>query len=297
MTTVTRPRSIRSSRPATPTIGRGHRRPGDVLINVALVLLVAFALFPLLWFAYTSLRNESDIIARSTSFIPDGLTLDNYVATWRQADFPRLLLNSFIVSTLTVILSLTLATLAAYSMSRAQFRGRGLIMISFLAIRMIPGVLLLIPIYFLMQQLRLLDTYFALVLTYTTFTLPAAVWFMKGFFDSLPVDLENAARVDGCTRFGALVRVVLPLVRPGLAASAVLIAIESWNDVLFALLLTSSSRSRTWPVGMKLLVGEFQLPWGQLSAATVLTLLPVVVGFAIAGRSMIAGLTAGGLKD
>jgi multiple sugar transport system permease protein len=269
------------------------RRIGDLGVAALLV----FALFPIGWTAYTSLRPEQDIITDPTSLVPAAVTLDNYVATWRQTDFPQLMLNSLVVSAMTVAISLTLATFAAYSLSRSRFRGRGGVLMLYLGIRIIPGVLLLIPLFIVMQQLGLLDTRVALALTYTTFTLPAAVWFMKGFFDGLPVDLENAARVDGCTRLGALFRVVLPLVRPGLAATAILVAIEAWNEVLFALLLTSTTRSRTWPVGMRLLIGEFQLPWGQLTAVAVLSLLPVIVAFAFAGRAMIAGLTAGGLKE
>ena len=269
------------------------RRLGDLGVAALLV----FALFPIAWTAYTSVRPEQDIITDPTSLVPAAVTLDNYVATWRQTDFPQLMLNSLVVSAMTVVISLSLATFAAYSLSRSRFRGRGGVMMLYLGIRIIPGVLLLIPLFIVMQQLGLLDTRIALALTYTTFTLPAAVWFMKGFFDGLPEDLENAARVDGCTRLGALFRVVLPLVRPGLAAAAILVAIEAWNEVLFALLLTSTTASRTWPVGMRLLIGEFQLPWGQLTAAAVLSLLPVIVAFAFAGRAMIAGLTAGGLKE
>lgn len=269
------------------------RRLGDLGVAALLV----FALFPIAWTAYTSVRPEQDIITDPTSLVPAAVTLDNYVATWRQTDFPQLMLNSLVVSAMTVVISLSLATFAAYSLSRSRFRGRGAVLMLYLGIRIIPGVLLLIPLFIVMQQLGLLDTRIALALTYTTFTLPAAVWFMKGFFDGLPEDLENAARVDGCTRLGALRRVVLPLVRPGLAATAILVAIEAWNEVLFALLLTSTTASRTWPVGMRLLIGEFQLPWGQLTAAAVLSLLPVIIGFAFAGRAMIAGLTAGGLKE
>jgi multiple sugar transport system permease protein len=282
-----------STRPSARAQGRFSRRMGDV----GVVALMVFALFPIAWTCYTSFRPEQDIISDPTSLIPAALTLDNYLATWRQTDFPQLMLNSLVVSVMTVVISLTLATFAAYSLSRSRFRGRGAVLMLYLGIRIIPGVLLLIPLFIVMQQLGLLDTRVALALTYTTFTLPAAVWFMKGFFDGLPVDLENAARVDGCTRLGALFRVVLPLVRPGLAATAILVAIEAWNEVLFALLLTSTTESRTWPVGMRLLIGEFQLPWGQLTAAAVLSLLPVVVAFAFAGRAMIAGLTAGGLKE
>jgi len=275
----------------------GYRRSIGVLGDIALGALMVVALFPILWFTYTSFRHESDIISNPTSFIPAGFTMENFVATWNDTGFPKLLWNSLITSGLTVIVSLTFATFAAYALSRAKFRGRGVVQITYLAVRIVPGTLLMFPLYMLIQQAGILDTHVALAITYTTFTLPAAVWFMKGFFDAIPPDLENAARVDGCTRLGAMFRIVLPLVRPGLAASGILIAIEAWNDILFALLLTSSDASRTWPVGLRLLIGEFQLPWGQLAAATVLSILPVVIAFAIAGRAMISGLTAGGLKD
>ena len=275
----------------------GYRRSVGVLGDIALGALMVVALFPILWFTYTSFRHESDIISNPTSFIPAGFTMENFVATWNDTGFPKLLWNSLITSGLTVIVSLTFATFAAYALSRAKFRGRGVVQITYLAVRIVPGTLLMFPLYMLIQQAGILDTHVALAITYTTFTLPAAVWFMKGFFDAIPPDLENAARVDGCTRLGAMFRIVLPLVRPGLAASGILIAIEAWNDILFALLLTSSDASRTWPVGLRLLIGEFQLPWGQPAAATVLSILPVVIAFAIAGRAMISGLTAGGLKD
>lgn len=280
---------------------RSHKNSRSRLSALATQLglagLIVFALFPVVWITYTSFRPESDIIAHSVSLIPESIGLDNYVRAWTQSDFPATMGNSLLVVAMTVVITVTLATFAAYSISRARFRGRRGVLGAVLSIRVIPGVLLLIPLYILMQQLNLLDTRIALTLTYTTFTLPAAIWFMKGFFDALPVDLENAARVDGCSRIRALFQIVLPLVRPGLAASAILVAIESWNDILFALLLTSTNASRTWPVGMKLLVGEFQLPWGQLAAVTVLSLIPVIFGFALAGRSMISGLTAGALKD
>jgi multiple sugar transport system permease protein len=162
---------------------------------------------------------------------------------------------------------------------------------------LVPGVLLLIPLYLFMNKLALLDSYIGLVLAYTTFTLPATIWLMKGFFDSLPPDLENAARIDGCSRMGAMWRISIPLVLPGLAATGTLTAITAWNDVLFAMLLTSSDRTRTWPVGLREMIGEFQLPWEALTATSILSLLPVVIGFALVGRKMVAGITAGSLKD
>ena len=160
-----------------------------------------------------------------------------------------------------------------------------------------PGVLLLVPMYLFMNRLGLLDSYIGLTLAYTTFTLPATIWLMKGFFDSLPPDLENAARIDGCSRMGAMWRISIPLVLPGLAATGTLTAITAWNDVLFAIMLTSSDRTRTWPVGLREMIGDFQLPWESLTATAILSLLPVVIGFALVGRKMVAGITAGSLKD
>jgi len=225
------------------------------------------------------------------------LSLDAYFGVWRDTNFPMLIKNSLIVSTLTVIVSLSLGTLAGYALSRSKFRGRQGVLLVYLAIRLVPGVLLLIPLYLFMNKLGLLDSYIGLVLAYTTFTLPATIWLMKGFFDSLPPDLENAARIDGCSRMGALWRISLPLVLPGLAATGTLTAITAWNDVLFAMLLTSSDRTRTWPVGLREMIGEFQLPWEALTATSILSLLPVVIGFALVGRKMVAGITAGSLKD
>ena len=277
--------------------GKSKFSLSSVLTNIAVVSLIIFATFPMIWTAYTSFRVEMDIIKHPYSLMFSDLSLDAYRKIWKGTDFPALLQNSVVTSLMTMVMSLTLGTLAGYALSRAVFRGKSGVLLVYLLVRVVPGVLLLIPIYLLMQRLNLLDTRFGLALAYTTFTVPAAVWLMKGFFDSLPVDLEHAARIDGCSRMGALWRIVLPLVIPGMAATGTLVAIEAWNDVLFALMITSTNEARTWPVGMKLLIGEFQLPWAQLTATAMLSLIPVLIGFSFVGKKMVAGLTAGGVKE
>jgi len=267
------------------------------LINVGILFLGLFAILPIIWTLYTSLRTNLSIMRYPTQISFSELSLDAYFGVWRDTNFPSLMKNSLIVSTMTVIISLSLGTLAGYALSRSKFRGRQGVLLVYLAIRLVPGVLLLIPMYIFMNNLGLLDSYIGLTLAYTTFTLPATIWLMKGFFDSLPPDLENAARIDGCSRMGAMWRISIPLVLPGLAATGTLTAITAWNDVLFALLLTSSDRTRTWPVGLKEMIGEFQLPWEALTATAILSLIPVVIGFALVGRKMVAGITAGSLKD
>jgi multiple sugar transport system permease protein len=267
------------------------------LVNAGIILLGLFAILPIVWTFYTSLRLNVDINKFPTKISLANLSFDAYVGVWKDTNFPTLMKNSLIVSTMTVIISLTLGTLAAYALSRSKFQGRQGVLLIYLAIRLVPGVLLLIPMFIFMNNLGLLDSYIGLTLAYTTFTLPATVWLMKGFFDSLPPDLENAARIDGCSRMGAMWRISIPLVLPGLAATGTLTAITAWNDVLFAIMLTSSDRTRTWPVGLREMIGEFQLPWEALTATSILSLLPVVIGFALVGRKMVAGITAGSLKD
>lgn len=279
------------------TIKKKKRPISYYLVNVGIGFLALFAILPLIWTFYTSLRAGVDINKFPAKISFSNLSLDAYVGVWRDTNFPMLIKNSLIVSTLTVVISLSLGTMAGYALSRSKFRGRQGVLLVYLAIRLVPGVLLLIPLYLFMSKLGLLDTYLGLVLAYTTFTLPATIWLMKGFFDSLPPDLENAARIDGCSRMGAMWRISIPLVLPGLAATGTLTAITAWNDVLFAIMLTSSDRTRTWPVGLKEMIGEFQLPWESLTATAILSLLPVVIGFALVGRKMVAGITAGSLKD
>ncbi|CAB5002915.1 unannotated protein [freshwater metagenome] len=267
------------------------------MANVGITGLVLFAILPLFWTFYVSLREEVSITRYPTMLTTKNLSFLAYTHIWRDTNFPVLIRNSLIVSSMTVLLSLVLGTAAGYALSRAKFKGRQGVLLSYLVIRLIPGVLLLVPIYIMMYKFHLLDTYFGLTFAYTTFTLPATIWLMKGFFDSLPPDLENAARVDGCSRLGAMWRISLPLVLPGLAATGTLTAITAWNDVLFAIMLTSSNKSRTWPVGLREMIGEFQLPWQLLTATAIMSLLPVVIGFALVGRKMVAGITAGSLKE
>jgi multiple sugar transport system permease protein len=259
------------------------------------VLVVAIAILPLAWIALTSFTPESEII-QGPAYTPSTLTVDNYTTVWRRGDFPELMLNSLVVAGLTVALSMAVAPLAAYSLSRHRFRGRTSVLILFLSIRMFPFVLMLIPAYIILRDLGLLDNRFGLALAYMTFALPAGIWFMKTFFDAVPVEIEDAARIDGCTRIGVLTRIVLPLSKPGLMATAVFLAIGAWSEYLFALMLTTSRGSRTWPVGVSLLVGEFQLPYGQLAATGVITVIPILLAYALVGRNMVRGLMGGAMK-
>ncbi len=273
-----------------------RRMAGDILTYVVLFTLAGFCLGPMVWMFLTSFKPEADIVTSEMQYIPRHVTFENYVSIWTQSNFPVLITNSLIVTTITVAICVAAGTLAAYAFARLAFRARNNIMLGYLLIRMFPAVMMIIPLYVMMRTVALVDSRFGLALAYTSFLLPLFVWMLKGFFDAAPKELESAARIDGSTRLGAMVRIVLPLARNGLVASSVFIAIAAWNEFIFALMLTTGQGSRTWPVGLQLMVGEFQLPWGVLAAGGILSILPVILLFAIVQRAMVQGLTAGAIK-
>jgi multiple sugar transport system permease protein len=268
----------------------------NVVSYAVLILLAIVCIFPILWTFLTSVKLETDIVTRDMIYIPTRFTFESYVKLWYQSSYPTLVLNSLVVTSLTVLICLATGTVAAYSFSRFQFRGRTQLMLAYLVVRMFPAVLVIIPLFIVMRQVGLLDKTFGLAIAYTSFLLPLFVWMLKGFFDAAPKELESAARIDGSTRIGAMLRIVVPIARNGLVATCVFVAIAAWNEYLFALMLTTSQGSRTWPVGLQLMVGEFQLPWGMLAAGGMISIVPVVVLFAIVQRAMVAGITAGAVK-
>ncbi len=276
---------------------RGTQRLYRFLTAAVLVFAGIFALFPLVWTGLTSLKQNTDVITAEMQYLPHNPTLENYFELWSRKSFVTLFGNSVVITFMTVSLCLLVGTLAAYAFSRYRFTGRNAALVGFLLIRMFPMVLMLIPLFIIMRNLQLLNTRVGLALAYTTFLLPIATWMLKGFFDAIPPDLEDAARIDGATRAGAIVRVVLPLAAPGVAATAVLTAIAAWNEFLFALMFTTNEASQTWPVGLHLLVGEeFNLPWGLLSAGGMISIAPIIVFFVLAQKSLVRGLMQGAVK-
>ena len=262
----------------------------------AAILFVLFSTLPIVWLLLSSLKAEEEIVSAAVRYLPERITFEHYRAVWWQSNYPALLLNSAVTTALTVAICLAAGTPAAYALSRHTYRYGRELLLAFLLVRMVPPVLLIVPLFVLLRHAGLLDTSAGLALAHTSILLPLFVWLMKGFVDAVPEELDDAARLDGCTRLGALVRVVLPAARNGLLACTAFVAIASWNEFLFALMLTTSAGSRTWPVGLQLMVGEFQLPWGMLSAGGVLSILPVAVLFVLVQRSLVKGLSEGVLR-
>ncbi len=276
------------------------RTPSSLAWNIAsyavMVLLAIICIFPVLWTFLTSIKVETDIVTPDMVYVPTRFTFESYVKLWYQSSYPKLVANSLVVTTLTVLICLATGTIASYSFSRFHFAGRTPLMMAYLVVRMFPAVLMIIPLFVVMRQIGLLDSRTGLAVAYTSFLLPLFVWMLKGFFDAAPKELESAARTDGATRIGAMFRIVVPIARNGLVATCVFVAIAAWNEYLFALMLTTSQGSRTWPVGLQLMVGEFQLPWGMLAAGGIISIIPVIVLFALVQRVMVAGIAGGAVK-
>lgn len=263
--------------------------------GIGLFLVVVYCLAPFLWQIVTSLKPAADLISLPP-LLPSRPTLEHYAAVFAAPTFPRMIANSVIVAVCTTILALTVGTLAAFALSVLRARRRHVILAIALAVSMFPPIATVSPLFLLLSALSLHDTLLALIVTYTTFSLPLAVWLLTSFFDTLPRELYLAARVDGCSSFGALTRVLLPLTTPGLLAAGLLVFVFSWNEFLFALSFTATDAARTIPVGIALFPGLHEIPYGEIAAASVVVTLPVVALAFAFQRRIVEGLTAGAVR-
>jgi multiple sugar transport system permease protein len=261
---------------------------------VVVGLFLVGVLVPIVVVLVNSLKMPTDIFSREPSlfFTP---TLENYAKVFGQLDFARNLLNSGIVAIGSTLLSLVLGVPFAYALARLPVRGREWWARMILFSRMVPAVALVVPMFVIFQQLHLTGSYLALILAHTSFNLPIVIWMMRSFFEDLPPELEEAAMVDGSSRFGAFGRVALPLASPGMAATAVLCLLFSWNEFLFALVL-SGSGTKTVPIGVSSFIGTVSVDWGGSSAAAIVALVPIFILGLAAQRFLVRGLTFGGVK-
>jgi multiple sugar transport system permease protein len=271
------------------------KRLEAALVYLVLTVLTLAFLFPLVWVLGLSLKTRLQVMATPPLYVwwP---TLENYADVLTRADFGRAFLNTMIVSTSAVLLSLCVGAPAAYAFARFPFTGRSFLFFALLVMRMLPPIAVLVPMYVLFNKLGLATTRFSVVLADTTFSLPLVVWIMRGFFEDLPVELEESAWIDGASRYRAFVHIVLPLARPGLAAAAILCLQLAWNDFLFAAVLTNNA-TQTLPVLMSAFsAGDSGVDWGGLTASGMLVILPVIVFSFAAQRHLLAGLSSGAIK-
>jgi trehalose/maltose transport system permease protein len=269
---------------------------GRVLFYALLLVIVVVSIFPFYYAIITSFKSGTALF--EVTYWPTQFSFDNYVSVLTQGSFARNLLNSLFISGTVVFLSLLLGVTAAYALARVRFRGRSAILFTILSVSMFPQVAVLAGLFEIIRRFDLINTPFALIFSYMIFTLPFTVWVLTTFVRDLPVEIEEAAIVDGATPWKIITKVFMPLMWPALVTTGLLAFIAAWNEFLFALTFTLTNQQRTVPVAIALLSGatQFEIPWGNIMAASVIVTVPLVVLVLIFQRKIISGLTAGGVK-
>ncbi len=262
---------------------------------IILFIVCIYCIGPFLWQMMSSLKPPSDL-TKLPPVLPRALTFDHYISVFKGHPFGRIILNSFAVSIISTVFSLIFGSLSAFGLAKLNIKGRGAIFAFVLSISMFPPIATVSPLYLLIRAVGLRDTWWALIITYTTFTLPMSIWILSSFFREIPDELYLAAKVDGCSAFQIFYKIFLPLAGPGIFATAILVFIFSWNEFLYALTFTSTTASRTIPVGIALFPGLHEMPWGDISAASVVVTLPLIILVLVFQRRIIEGLTAGAIK-
>jgi ABC-type glycerol-3-phosphate transport system permease component len=264
--------------------------------NALLALMLVWTLVPFYWMLATSLKKDKEIYGFEATLVPRQPTLQNYARLFDKTPFVKYLRNSTIVAVGNTLASLVFATLGAYALARLRFPGRGLIARGLVFTYLVPPALLFIPLFAVMSTLRLVDTHHGLILAYLRFSVPFCTWLLMGYFRSVPIELEEAALVDGCTRLGSLVRVILPMSLPALAVVAFFSFTQSWNEFLYANVFVNSVEVRTVTTGLTLFIVEDVFFWGPMMGASFLSALPPLLLYLVFQRWVVKGLTLGGVK-
>ncbi|MEO3431568.1 carbohydrate ABC transporter permease [Inquilinus sp. CAU 1745] len=267
-----------------------------VWLRLAALIVVMNGLFPPLWIFLTSLKTESELTSLPITYWPADPTIVNYMTAFSEQPLLRFLLNSFVVACLSTALAVFVSSLAAYAIARLRVPFRNLILAGMVAVSTFPLITLMVPLFEIMRALGLLNTYPSLVLPYAVLSMPVCTLVLVSFFSGIPRDLENAAMIDGCTRLGALFRVIVPLSAPGVFTAGLLAFVNAWDEFLLALSFMSSQEMRTVSVGITLYQGEFAFPWPLISAALIVALVPITILIVVFQERVVSGLTAGGVK-
>lgn len=264
--------------------------------HIGLAVMVAISVFPILWMFDSSLKGQSEIYSSPPTFAIDHVTFENYIRVIFESSIPRAFLNSVIVSFSATLITVILGCLAGYGFSRYRFKGKKAMYVGLLYGQMMPAVVLIIPIYLVFSKIGLMDSYFSLILPDVAITIPLATLMLKGFFDGVPIELEEAARLDGSSKLGILWRIVVPIARPGLVSVAIYTFLVTWEEFIFALNLTNSEKIRTLPIAINMFKGEFIIDWGAIMASGAVISLPVILIFVLCNKVFVKGLAEGSVK-
>lgn len=266
------------------------------LIYAVLLLMVAAAVFPAVWMLSTSIKDVTELFDMPPEIIPDRPTLGNYAKVLSNTKMFRAFFNSAFITFCVMMLTLFFSVLAGYGLARFEFKGHGLVKVALLFGQMVPGVVIIIPLYSVFTKLGLLDTRVSMIVADMALTIPMGVIMLSSFFEGVPRELEEAAKIDGTTGFGALFRVILPIAKPGLISVAIYTFINAWEEFLFAMNLSMSTKTRTLPIAINAFAGEFSVDWGATMAAAALVALPVLALFLLCNRYFVQGLSEGAVK-
>ena len=262
-----------------------------------LIVVCFYCLLPFAWMLSTSLKTEAEAFRIPPNWIPRQPTLDSYIGIWVRKNFGIYFLNSTIISLATALLATFFGALSAYGFSRFFFKGRRFLIGFFLATQMLPGILLVGPYFKILTRINLYDTHAGLIIAFLTICLPFSTWMMKGFIDKVPVELDQSAMVDGCSRMGLFFKIILPVVAPGMVATILFAFLLAWGDLLWALCLTSSESMITVTLGIARTVGEFRIIWPMLMAGSLVGGMPAIILYIFLQRLLVQGLTAGAIKE
>lgn len=274
-----------------------YRKAFGLLVTYVLLLsAVTVILFPVFWMASSSLKPGPELFARDLTLLPVDWTLENYRNVWLNTSFPRYFWNSFQVAALSTILSVVISMYASYALARIKFAGRYAFGLLMLVTQMFPHILLVLPLFLIIQRIGLLNTHAALIIAYTSFSLPFTIWLLRGFFEAIPEELEEAAAIDGASQLKTFHRIILPLAGPGLAAVTMFGFIRGWNEFLFALVFLQSRELFTLPIGLASFQEEFTFRWDLIMAGAGIITLPVLFLFLLMQRFIVQGLLGGAVK-
>lgn len=268
-----------------------------VAVYVLLALLASLVLIPVLWMVSTAFKSYGETIAKPPRWIPQQISFEAFGRLWSEYPFGTYFKNSFVIVLFSMAVSVFASCLAGYGLTRFRFRGRNSLMTFILVTQMFPSVMLLVPFYSIIGKMHLLDTHLGLILVYISFTVPFCTWTMLGFFRALPLDLDEAARIDGCNSWQCFGRIILPLTLPGIASTSIYAFITSWNEYMFAFILTSRLEMKTLSVGIAEMNGFQQVRWNDMMAASLMASLPLILLFVCLQKYFVSGLTSGAVKS
>ncbi|MDN3017526.1 carbohydrate ABC transporter permease [Paenibacillus sp. BSR1-1] len=274
------------------------KKKASPFFYVFLVVFVFVVMFPFLWMLICSVKPAAELFG-DKAFTPytSHPTLENYVSVFVDHPFLRYLWNSTVVATVTTVYTVCVASFAAYAIARLDFKGKTFILGIVLSVSMFPQIATITPIFIFLKNLGLTNSYLGLIIPYTTFTLPLSIWILVTFFRKIPLDLEEAAKIDGASLMQTYWKVIMPLAVPGIFTTAILVFIAAWNEFFFALTINTDEKYKTVPIGIAMFQGQFTIPWGEIAAATVVVSVPLVIMVLIFQRRIVSGLTSGSVKE